>query len=605
VEGVIYFATGLSVVHAMDATTGRVLWSYDPHAAERAGPNLRLSWGTRGIAWWNGKIYTGTADGRLIAIDAASGRPVWSATTFDQSFPGRINGAPRVCEGKVIIGFGGTTGAARGFVTAYDAETGKKLWRFYTVPGNPTLGFENKAMEMASKTWAGRWWRFGGGGDVWNSMSCDPETQTVFLGTGSGYPWNRRARSDDKGDNLFVASIVALDANSGTYKWHYQVSPGDTWDHDATMDIELADLVIGGTPRKVLLQAPKNGFFYVIDRITGKLISAEPYAKVTWASRVDMSSGRPIETPGARYPNGTTADIWPSSVGAHSWMPMAYSPKTQLAYIPQISAAQTFNDKGIDLKGWEPPKDRAVEGAVNEDLPKEIPGALVAWSPIEQRALWSVPYPTYVNGGVLATGGGLVFQGTIDHLFRGYSATSGKLLWSFDTRAPLIAPPISYEVRGKQQITLLTGLGMGIVGGAGMLDNVEQYGIDPRTQARRILTFALGGNQTLRPAQPPPAPPPDPGYRADKRRIDAGEALYERDCSACHGESVIASIHAPDLRRSPIPLEPAAFERIVRGGALVGEGMPGFEELGDDQLSDLRQYIRFQAMRLRGRSPVP
>jgi quinohemoprotein ethanol dehydrogenase len=610
VDGILYFATGLSVVHALDAETGRRLWSYDPHAAERSGANLRLAWGTRGIAWWDKKIYAGTADGRLIALDATNGRLVWSATTFDSNFPARISGAPRVFDGKALIGFGGTTGAARGFVTAYDAETGKKLWRFYTVPGNPADGFESRAMEMASKTWAGNWWRFGGGGDVWNALSYDPETKTVFLGTGSGYPWNRRARSHDQGDNLFVASIVALDVNTGAYKWHYQVSPGDTWDHDATMDIELADLVIDGKLRKVLLQAPKNGFFYVIDRLTGKLISAEPYSKVTWASRINLQSGRPVEAPGARYPNGTTANIWPSGAGAHNWLPMAYSPKTEIAYIPQTPSGAAYSDNGIDLSNWQPPTDRAVEGAVNlgsvtpdrSNATDASQASLIAWNPVTQRAVWTAPYPTYVNGGVLATGGNLVFQGTIDNFLRIYSAKTGDLLWSFNARAPLIAAPISYELRGKQQVTVLTGLGMGLVAAVGELgDKVERYGIDPRTQARRVLTFALDGKQELPPARTPSAPPLDIAFVADEAHAKAGETVYARDCIYCHGASVIASIHAPDLRRSSIPLEPQVFEKIVRGGAMIPGGMPGFEELSDKQLADLRQYIRTEAKRLRSR----
>jgi quinohemoprotein ethanol dehydrogenase len=605
VNGVIYFATGLSVVHAMDASSGELLWRYDPQAAERAGKNLRFAWGTRGIAWWNGKIYTGTTDGRLLAIDAAGGTPVWSATVFDRTFPGRINGAPRICDGKVIIGFAGTTGAVRGFAAAYDAETGKELWRFYTVPGNPALGFESEAMEMAAKTWAGEWWRFGGGGSVWNAISCDTGTGTVFLGTGSGYPWNRRIRSNDEGDNLFISSIVAVDADSGAYRWHYQVNPGDTWDYDATMDIVLADAVIDGTPRKTVMQAPKNGFFYVLDRATGGLISAGPYAKVTWASRIDTASGRPVEVPGARYPDGATVEIWPSSIGAHSWMPMAYSPRTRLAYIPRISAGQSYNDKGIEPGSWRPPEDRAVEGALNEGALERLGGSLVAWSPAEQRAIWSVPYPTYINGGVLATGGGLVFQGTIDHLLRAYSAATGELLWSFDVGAPLVAPPITYEANGRQQVTVISGLGMGVVAVAGALDGIERYGIDPRTQARRVLTFALDGDQALPPAKPPPDPPPDPDYRPEDHRIEAGGALYDRYCVYCHGVSAVASMHAPDLRRSPIPLQATAFERIVRGGALVARGMPDFGELDDGQLEDLRQYIRFQAAKLRAARQLP
>jgi quinohemoprotein ethanol dehydrogenase len=616
VNGVLYFATGLSVVQAVDAASGKPLWRYDPEAAEKAGLNLRLGWGVRGIAWWNGKIYTGTQDGRLIAIDAKSGKPVWSEQTFDSDYPAHINGAPRVFKGKVIIGYASTTGATRGYVTTYDAETGKQLWRFYTVPGNPANGFENEAMEMAAKTWAGQWWKFGGGGDAWNAIAYDAETDTVYIGTGSGYPWNRRVRSADHGDNLFVASIVALDGNTGAYKWHYQVNPGDTWDYDATMDIELADLTVGGKPRKVLIQAPKNGFFYVIDRLTGRLISAKAYAKVTWASGIDIKSGRPVEVPGARYPNGTTVDIWPSGIGAHSWMPMAYSPKARLAYVPVIEFGSPLSDKTVDLKSWQPPTDRTVLGAIDgaaenagaghdqrEDIAIDILGALVAWDPVTQKAIWRAPHPTFLNGGVLATGGDLVFQGTVDGTVKAYSAITGKLLWSFAAQAPLIATPISYLVNGRQYVTVLTGLGMGIVSNiAGFLGKrVEGYGIDPRSQARRVLTFALGGNAALPQSVRAPAPPDDPDFKFDTVSAEAGHALYGRHCATCHGALVIGSIHAPDLRRSAIPLAPEVFARIVRDGALVRDGMPDFGELNDAQLSSLRQYIRTQAHKLRGK----
>jgi quinohemoprotein ethanol dehydrogenase len=602
VEGVLYFATGLSVVQAVDAASGELLWRYDPKAAEKAGLNLRLGWGVRGIAWWNGKIYTGTQDGRLIAIDARSGKPLWSVQTFDPSYPAHINGAPRVFGGKVMIGYASTTGATRGYVTTYDAETGRQLWRFYTVPGNPAKGFESPAMAMAAKTWAGEWWKFGGGADVWNAMAYDPETDTVFIGTGSGYPWNRRVRSADRGDNLFVASILALDGKTGAYKWHYQTSPGDTWDYDATMDIELADLTIDGHPRKVLLQAPKNGFFYVIDRLTGKLISAVPYAKVSWASRIDLASGRPVENPGVRYPNGTTAEIWPSGVGAHSWMPMAYSPRTQLAYIPVIRMGFGMSDKDVDLKGWRPPSDRAVEGAVDVVgvSSGDRPCALLAWNPITQKKVWEVSHPTFVNGGILATAGDLVFQGTIDGTLKAYSATTGALSWSFAAQAPLIATPISYAVRGEQYVTVLTGLGIGIFAGAGTGGQDEKYGLDARSQARRVLTFRLDGRAKLPPRRYSPLPPvPDPDFKSDAARVAAGQKTYNRHCLACHGGAAIAVIQAPDLRRSGIPVSAEAFTAVVRGGGLVPRGMPAFGELTDEELGNLRQYIRTEAQRLR------
>jgi quinohemoprotein ethanol dehydrogenase len=604
VDGVLYIAAGYSVVHAVDVASGKLLWRYDPHAAEAAGPNLRIGWGSRGIAWWNGKIYTATQDGRLIAINAKTGGPVWSVQTFDKDSPRYITGAPRVFDGKVIIGHAGDVGKMRSYVTTYDAETGRQLWRFYTVPGNPADGFENSAMEMAAKTWIGEWWKYGGGGSVWNSIAYDPDTHTVYFGTGNGAPWNRRARSSDQGDNLFTSSIIALDADSGTYKWHYQINPGDTWDYDATMDVQLADLVIDGKLRKVLLTAPKDGFFYVIDRVDGKLISAKPFAKVTWASHIDLSTGRPVENPEARYPNGITATIWPSGNGAHNWLPMAYSLKTRLVYIPVIEQGMQMSDAGIDLKNWHWGADRVSnDGAVNLNMeikdPKQGTGSLLAWDPVTQKSVWSVPYATCVNGGVMVTGGNLVFQGTVEGRFDAYSAVNGKQLWSFVTQAPLIAPPLSYLVNGRQYVTVLTGVGTtsGIFGSL-----IEKYHIDPRSQARRVLTFALGGQAHLpvRPADDPPLAA-DPQFMSDLQSAKDGAVIYGRHCLICHGFSVISGTHAPDLRRSEVPTSADAFARVVRDGALVAGGMPRFDDMTDRQREDVRQYIRTEAERARAK----
>ncbi len=605
VDGVLYFATGLSVVQAVDAVSGKRLWSYDPGAAERAGLNLRHGWGVRGIASWNGKIYTGTVDGRLIAIDLKSGEPVWSVQTFDKDDAAHINGAPRVFDGKVVIGFAGSTGASRGYVTAYDAETGKRLWRFYTVPRNPANGFESRAMDAAAKTWAGEWWKKGGGGaDVWNAIAYDVETDTVFIGTGSGFAQNRKIRSEDSGDNLFVSSIVALDGATGAYRWHYQTTPGDTWDFDATMDIVLADLVIAGEVRKVLMQAPKNGFLYVIDRVTGQLISAEAYAKVTWASHVDMRTGRPVERPVVRYPSGIDVEIWPSSIGAHNWMPMAYSPKSQLVYIPKIEFGVRYTDRGIELQNWQPATDRAEDfGFGGSSVVKDPTGALLAWNPVTQTAAWSIPQPTMFNGGILATGGDLVFQGTIDGAFKAHSAATGKVLWSFAAQAPLIATPITYSVDGQQYLTLLTGLGMGLMQGAGGSGRDEKYQLDSRSQRRRVLTFKLGGKAELPAARYLPLPPvADLEFQSDMASEGPGRAIYDRHCGRCHGPAAIAVIQAPDLRRSGIILSAEAFRHIVRDGGLVPNGMPGFGELTDEQLNNLRRYLRTEAHALRNRN---
>ncbi|HKX79842.1 MAG TPA: PQQ-dependent dehydrogenase, methanol/ethanol family [Novosphingobium sp.] len=603
VNGVVYFGLGHSIVHAIDARTGKLLWRHDPHAAEQAGKNLRLGWGSRGIAWWDGKIYTGTQDGRLIALDAETGNELWSVQTFPKDQAAYISGAPRVFNGKVIVGFGSDMGKVRGYVTAYDANTGARKWRFYTVPGNPADGFENKAMEMAARTWHGKWWENGGGGTVWNAISYDPETDTVFIGTGNGYPWNHKKRSEGKGDNLFLASTVALDGETGAYKWHYQQNPGDTWDYNSAMDMPLADLTIDGKARKVIMTAPKNGFYYVIDRTNGKLVSAKPIVKVNWASGIDLKTGRPIENPEARFPDGKQFHMWPASTGAHSWPPMAFSPRTGLAYIPAIRLGMMIADSP-DLATWKAPQDRVSGGttAVNypppgADDPDQMTGELMAWDPVAQKKVWGVRQPTPSNGGVMATGGNLVFQGTVDGTFKAYDAKTGKVMWSFDAGTPIIAPPISYEVDGKQYVTVLTGLGttMGIWGPI-----LEKFNVDPRSQKRRVLTFSLTGKAKLPKAEQPTLAFADvTGFRADPAKVAAGMGLYYAHCMVCHGIAAVSATHAPDLRRSAVPGSPEAFASVVRDGIAASTGMPGFGEFTDDQLEALRQFIGSETAKAR------
>jgi quinohemoprotein ethanol dehydrogenase len=590
VDGVLYFATGYSVIHAVEATSGKELWSYDPEVAQAAGKKLRLAWGSRGIAWWNGKIYTGALDGRLIAIDAATGKPVWSAMTVDKDDGRYITGAPRVFDGKVIIGHGGADVAAiRGYVTTYDCETGRQLWRFYVVPGNPADGFENKAMEMAAKTWSGEWWKYGGGGTVWNAMSYDPETDTVFLGTGNGAPWNRKIRSQGKGDNLFLASIVALDAKTGSYKWHYQINPGESWDYNADMDMEFADLTIGGKPRKVLITAPKNGFLYVIDRQTGQFISAEPYVGVTWASGIDPSTGRPVDAPNSRYETGPFR-LAPGPVGAHSWLPMAFSPKTGLVYIPALEQDAVYSDSGFALTDWQRPPGFSFNGGVGVEMGKESSSALIAWNPVTQKQAWRIPVPSIVSGGVVATAGNLVFQGSIDGGFNAYDASNGNRLWTFAAKAPVMAPPITYSANGQQYVTVLSGAGTSLVL---IGDALEKYGISYRDQKRRVLTFALGGSAVL-----PDAPPfhftatADPDYRPDPQAAQRGWGIYAGTCLMCHGKEGRSAGNAPDLRASPAITSDAAFEAIVAGGALVPKGMPRFDDMSKQTRDDIRQYLR-------------
>lgn len=592
VDGVIYFAAGFSVVHAVDVRTGKLLWKYDPHCDSK---KMRMAWGSRGITYWKGKLYTGVQDGRLFALDAKTGTLVWETQTTEPGDNRYITGAPRVFNGKVIIGHGGADfGHVRGYVTAYDAETGKQDWRFYIVPGNPADGFENKAMEAAAKTWTGEWWKYGGGGTAWNAMTYDPEMNRVYIGTGNGSPWNHKLRSPGGGDNLYLCSVVALDADTGEYLWHYQTTPGESWDFNSTMDIVLATIDIDGKPRKVLMHAPKNGFFYVIDRETGKLISAEKFGKVTWADHIDMATGRPVENPGVRYEDGE-AVIWPGSAGAHNWQPMSYSPDTRLVYIPAHELPGYYNDEGRNPKTWTMvPGDVLGLKGFFDDVPKNAgSSSLLAWDPVKQKKAWVYDTPGATNGGVLSTHGGLVFQGDADGDFKAHDASTGDVLWSAAMGVGTQAPPITYEVDGKQYVSVLAGW----AGSQMLLGSLSaQHGWTGREHPRRLLTYVLDGTASL-PSSPPPSfvkPVDDASIRLDPALVAKGRDLYS-SCVICHGVSAVAGGFAPDLRASPVPLSAEAFKAIVQGGALEPRGMPRFDELSDQDLDAIRQYIRERA----------
>jgi quinohemoprotein ethanol dehydrogenase len=601
VDGVLYFAVGQAIVHAVNVRTGKLLWRYDPEVAKVAGHKLRLAWGSRGVAFWKGKVYVGTLDGRLIAIDAKTGRPSWSVQTTEAQDDRFISGAPRVFNDKVIIGHGGgDLGDTRGYVTAYDAATGRQAWRFWTVPGDPAKGFENKAMEMAAKTWNGQWWKFGGGGTVWNAMTYDPEFNRIYLGTGNGTPWNQKIRSPGGGDNLFLCSVVALDADTGEYVWHYQTNPGETWDYNSAMEMVLATRVIDGKPRKVLMHAPKNGFFYVIDRETGKLISAEKIGKATWAEKIDLVTGRPVENPEARYPNGE-ALVWPSSRGVHNVQPMSYSPKTGLAYVPTTTLPGFYSDKGIDIKNWQPTPHRVSGGVqnINIDPPADAGTSdLIAWDPLKQQEVWKHPTPGIINGGTTVTAGNLVFQGQIDGKLNAYAADSGKLLWSRFVGNGILTAPITYRVGNKQYLSVIIGVG----GAAGLYGSLTaQHGWHANVHPRRVLTFVLDGNAVL-PSSPPPIqslPMDDPSFVVDPVKANAGMASFGSRCLICHGLGAVSGGTAPDLRASPIPLSAQAFEQVVRQGSLQARGMPGMGEIGDEELDALRHYLRQRARETR------
>jgi quinohemoprotein ethanol dehydrogenase len=600
-QGLLFTATGYSVVRAFDVETGKLRWEVDTGTPEKAGPRMRYAWGIRGLAWWQGKIYVGTVDGRLIALDARTGKQRWSVQSFEPGMIANLTGAPRIFDGKVIIGFGGADYAAvRGYVTAYDAESGKQLWRFYTVPGNPAVDHD-ETTQIAAKTWSGEWWKYGGGGTAWNAFSYDPETDTVFVGTGNGGPWNHRIRSEGKGDNLFLCSIIALDAKTGRYKWHVQQNPGETWDYNAVMDMQFATLTIDGRPRKVLMQAPKNGFFYVIDRITGEILSAEPFAKVTWASKVDLKTGRPVELPGARFENGARSTIWPSLEGAHNWLPMAFSPRTNLVYLPTLDMPASYDDRGIDPKTWAWGPGGRNEVGVNvglftPELLKDAKATLQAWDPVARKAVWTLPAFGLWSGSALATGGGLVFNGQANGLFRAIDDRSGKILWSFDAKAPVIAPPISYRWKGRQYVSVITGYGTS----QAVYDATHLVAENFATQARRVLTFALDGQATLppRPAPVPVEAQPDPDFRPDQAKWIRGVTSYHQQCVICHGVMAVGVGTAPDLRGSAVPLSAEAFREVVHGGALVPAGMPQFSQLPDDEVEAIRHFLRAQAKEL-------
>ena len=574
--GVVFVSTRSSVVNALDAVTGQKLWEYDPHAPEVAGLKLRRAWGSRGLAYDAGRVFVGTQDGRLIALDAKTGKEAWSVATGEPGDDRFITGPPRPFKGKVLIGHGGgDIVPTRGYVTAYDQATGKQLWRFYTVPGGKDDAAD-PTQAMAAKTWYGDTWKQGAGGVVWHAMTYDAELNRVYLGTGNAEPYDRSVRSEGQGDNLFSASIVALDADTGKYVWHYQVNPGEEWDFDASNDMQLATLTIGGQPRKVLMQQPKNGFFYVLDRTNGKLISAEPFAKVNWATKIDIASGRPVENPDARFHGKKPFLMWPTPTGAHNWLPAAFSPRTNLVYIPVSDRAVLWEDPAPDYL----PKMTEPERSY-----------LKAWDPVAQKVVWQVETPGIWSGGAIATGGDLVFQGQIDHKFNAYDAKTGKVLWTFDARAPAVSPPITYEVKGVQYVTVVTGFGAS----PSLFIRPGQHpvNLDYRTMARRVLTFAIGGKATLppAPAAPEQVAPADPDFKPDAARAARGAVLFV-NCMLCHGMNAVAAGAAPDLRFSPIPVDTATFQQVVRDGALLSRGMPRFDDLTPTQVEDIRFYIR-------------
>ena len=601
IDGIMYTTTGWSMIFAYDAKTGEELWSYDPKVPKEKGFHACCDVVNRGLAAWNGKLYLGALDGRLIAVDAASGKEVWSTQTFPYESSRTITGAPRIVKGKVLIGHGGAEYGVRGYVSAYDAETGDMAWRFYTVPGNPADGFEDETQEDIAKTWNGEWWAFGGGGGtVWDSMAYDPELDLLYIGVGNGSPWNQEVRSPGGGDNLFLSSIVALKPDTGKYVWHYQTTPGDTWDYTATQHIILADLEIDGAPRKALMQAPKNGFFYVIDRETGELLSAEKYSVLTWASHVDMKTGRPVELPGARYYDPEQVKYMPAmhlpgTLGAHNWHPMAYNPMTGLVYIPAQDIGGNFaaiNDWEYKEGAWNTGTDFAKtptpqDPAIIKEIRKLMQGRILAWNPVTQKEAWRVEHGTPWNGGMLTTAGNLLFQGNAHGELAAYKADTGEKLWSFDAGTGIVAPPVTYSVDGVQYVTVMAGWG-----GAFPLA-AQAFGMPKRAPAtNRVLTFAIGGTKSLAANEDASISLPEPPVRfGSAEQLTKGKYAYYDNCVVCHGISLVSPASLPDLRVSATLHEPDLWQSVVHDGALQENGMISFSKyLSPEDIEAIRAY---------------
>jgi quinohemoprotein ethanol dehydrogenase len=589
IDGVIYVTETWDKVHAYDARTGERLWLYDPQVPGEWLINTCCDAVNRGVAVWQGKVFVGTADNRLIALDAQTGAEIWSVQTTPPGEPYAITGAPRVAKGKVFIGNGGAEFGVRGFIAAYDVDTGNRDWIWYTVPGNPANGFENPQMAEAAKTWNGEWWRTGGGGTVWDGITYDPVTDLLLIGTGNGSPWPSEIRSPGGGDNLYLCSIVALDPDTGEYVWHYQTVPADSWDYNSAQQMIIADLQIDGRMRHVVMQAPKNGFFYVLDVATGELLSAEMVVPVTWASGIDMTTGRPIENPAARFDKtGKGMVITPWFNGTHAWHPMSYNPNTGLVYVPIehrnygfIATRTDDNPMGMRLSI------SLVDGPKLHDalgIAQIHETFLLAWDPVRQREVFRVPHGRGLSGGTVTTATNLVFQGNRnDSSFKAFAAENGELLWSYDVQTGALAGPVTFRADGEQYVAVVGGY-----------RNTRSY-YEPN--GSRLFVFKLGGTarlpQLVEFPEPVLAPPENFGTAAE---LAAGETEYDTYCVACHGVDGQARVFFPDLRYSPTLATQELFDAIVLEGVRSDKGMVSFARaLTPEDTVALRAYLTAQA----------
>ena len=598
VDGRIFVTSPWSKVYAFDAKTGKRLWKYDPHVPGEFAVKLCCGIVNRGVAVWKGKVIWGTLDGRLLAVDAGSGRKIWEIQATDPSKWLSITGAPRVADGRVFIGEAGAEFEERGYLAAYSADTGKELWRWWSVPGDPAKGFEQPELAMAAKTWGGQWWKTGGGGTPWDGITYDPVTDYVYIGTGNGAPWPSEDRSPGSGDNLFTASVIALQARTGKYVWHYQETPAESFDYDSTAQITTADLLINGEKRHVVMHAPKNGIFYVLDAKTGKFISGHPFVpSVNWMTGFD-ANGRPILVPEANYAK-TGRGYNLVGFQSHVWNPMSYSPDTGLVYLPANYGtypyvAELGAKMGNQLLGINITK-RPAEPAPRLEGPRSY---LLAWDPVNQKEAWKQTEGTG-RSGTMTTAGNLVFQGNGQHNFNAYRADTGEKLWSVDAQATIAAAAASYAIDGEQYVAVVAA-GQGGFGGGYWAPNYA-----------RLLVYKLGGTTEL-PAKVAYTPPPlnPPADFGDAAQLHQGEQQYVAHCAGCHGNNApggrqVSSLF-PDLRYAGALWSADAFKAIVLGGALQDNGMVSFSKaITAEDAEAIRSYVVSLANQAKNAPPAP
>jgi len=630
VDGVLYGSGPQGIAFAVDAASGELQWQFDPDIDPQFMRKVCCGVVNRGVALSGDRLFVGALDGYLYALDRHDGSVLWRVDTFTDRGRGyTITGAPYIANDLVIIGNAGAEFDARGYFTAYDAETGEQRWRFFTVPDNPEGPWEHPELAAAAPSWdPDSLWQVGLGGTVWDGMAFDPNLNLLYVGTGNAAPYPRKLRSPKGGDNLYLASILAINPDSGRLVWHYQTTPGDNWDYTATQKMILTELEIKGRTRRVLMQAPKNGFFYVLDRETGELLSAEPYASVNWASHVDQVTGRPVETSQAEYYYHPKL-IFPGPQGAHNWQPMSYSPDTGLVYIPvkEAGAIWTLPEEPFEYQRgglnshsqyiFTTPGEWGLDSALAKTLPPfeelaagqpdtTIRGFLRAWDPVAQRLVWqqetSGPWVGNMNafwngGGLLSTGGGLVFQGRGTGDLVALDAASGATLHSIAVGASMMAAPMTYSIEGVQYVAILTGIG----GGNGN-DYVPGMAAYTYGNQGRLVAFRLdGGEVPLRPViartEAGLVQPPVP-RRGTPEQIAAGASHYLRNCAKCHSNIDGRGSGIPDLRLMDAATH-AAFADILLQGTLVAKGMGNFSDLlQPSEVDDLHSYLIDEAWRL-------